>query len=198
MKVLALIPNFLTLSRVLATIFMCFYYYFEMPFKYEVLFITFVLSSISDFFDGYLSRKWNVISNFGTCMDPISDKLLLIIALVILVDAKAINIIVAFVFITREVIISGLREFLALSKVALPVSRLAKWKTAFQLIGLSGCFLIKGSEITMFLSSKLNFPPFDIFFLNLKVITHTIVLLAVYTTIHTGALYIWKSRAYLK
>jgi CDP-diacylglycerol--glycerol-3-phosphate 3-phosphatidyltransferase len=198
MKVLALIPNFLTLSRVLATIFMCVYYYFEMPFKYEVLFVTFVLSSISDFFDGYLSRKWNVISNFGTCMDPISDKLLLIIALVILVDAKAINIIVAFVFITREVIISGLREFLALSKVALPVSRLAKWKTAFQLIGLSGCFLIKGSEITMFLSSKLNFPPFDIFFLNLKVITHTIVLLAVYTTIHTGALYIWKSRAYLK
>jgi CDP-diacylglycerol--glycerol-3-phosphate 3-phosphatidyltransferase len=169
-----------------------------MPFKYEVLFVTFVLSSISDFFDGYLSRKWNVISNFGICMDPISDKLLLIIALVILVDAKAINIIVAFVFITREVIISGLREFLALSKVALPVSRLAKWKTAFQLIGLSGCFLIKGSEITMFLSSKLNFTPFDIFFLHLDVITHAIVLLAVYTTIHTGVLYIWKSRTYLK
>jgi CDP-diacylglycerol--glycerol-3-phosphate 3-phosphatidyltransferase len=158
----------------------------------------FVHSSISDFFDGYLSRKWNAVSKFGTCMDPISDKLLLIISVVILIDAKAINIIVAFILIAREIIISGLREFLALSKINLPVSRIAKWKTAFQLIAIAGCFLIKSEVIINGLSPFFTLPPFNLFFLHLEFITQIALLLAVYTTLHTGVLYIWKSRHHLK
>ena len=198
MKILASIPNFLTISRVIATVFMVFYYYFNTPFKYEVLYVIFVISSISDFFDGYLSRKWNVVSKFGTCMDPISDKLLLIISILILVDAKAINIIVAFVLITREIIISGLREFLALSKIDLPVSRIAKWKTAFQLIAIAGCFLIKSEAIITTVSPFFTLPILNLFFPNLELITSIALAIAVYTTLHTGILYIWKSRQYLK
>jgi cardiolipin synthase len=189
-------PNFLTTFRVFASILMAFIYYLNVPYNHEILFFIFMISSISDFFDGYLSRKWNVVSNFGTCLDPISDKLLLVISLLILVHSENMNVIIASILVSREIIISGLREFLAQSEVKLPVSRLAKWKTAFQLVGISMCFFASTTIFKEFFHNYLHIFPLSFVLDNLEISTNFVLFLAVYTTLHTGFLYIWNSRKY--
>jgi CDP-diacylglycerol--glycerol-3-phosphate 3-phosphatidyltransferase len=99
------VPNLITLSRMVGAAFMVLYYYFGESYKFEILWIIFSLAGISDFLDGYLSRKWNVTSNLGKCLDPISDKLLLITSLLILVHARVIDLIIAFILMGREIII---------------------------------------------------------------------------------------------
>ena len=192
------IPNAITISRVISTFLMVFYYYFKAPFYQEVLFFVFTISSISDFFDGYLSRKWNVVSNLGTCLDPISDKLLTITCLVLLIDAKGVNLIFAFIIVMREIIISGLREFLSLSKIELPVSRVAKWKTAFQLIGIGTCFFAQSKHFPIWTEAYIKFPPFNFLVKNVDALAQITMTLAVITTLYTGILYIINSAKYLK
>lgn len=184
------LPNILTIARMIITILMVFYYLSNVSYKFEILYCAFVIASVSDFFDGYLSRKLNAISNLGRCLDPISDKLLLITALFILVDANFISFIIAFIFVAREMIISGLREFLALEQVNLPVSKLAKWKTVFQLTGIAMCFFENAPGI-------LNlFPGFIIE--NMSSITNVTLIIAVILTLYTGFIYIFQSRKFLK
>jgi cardiolipin synthase len=196
------IPNMLTIGRMIGTIFMVFYYYFATFYKFEMLWFIFFLASVSDYFDGYISRKFNAVSNFGKCLDPISDKLLLITALLILVDAKLINLIIAFILIGREIIISGLREFLSLQNVELPVSRLSKWKTAFQLLGVGMCFFSNAYYITSgYLNHFADFTllaPLTYVIENIEIATNVILVIAIYTTLHTAFSYICSSAKYLK
>lgn len=194
------IPNFLTITRMIGTIFMVFYYLYGSH-TFDVLWILFTLFSISDFFDGYISRKFNATSNFGKCLDPISDKLLLLTALFIVVDAKILHIMFAFLLMSREIIISGLREFLALEKIELPVSRLAKWKTALQLIALGMCFFLKADATIMYYNTYfadiLIFYPLTLLIQNLEVAMYFTLACAIYTSFHTAIIYIYKSRQYL-
>ena len=198
----AKVPNILTIGRMLGTLLMVLYYCFFESYKFEILWTIFFISAISDFFDGYLSRKFNATSNFGKCLDPISDKLLLITAIFLLIDAKQINLFVAFALMGREIVISGLREFLALQKVELPVSRLAKWKTMFQLVGVGMCFFVKADAIIFFVLNACNgilvLMPITLLFENLEVFKNLILALAVYTTLHTGVSYLYSSSKYLK
>lgn len=185
-----------------STAFMIIYYYFEGKYKFEVLWIIFSLAGLSDFLDGYLSRKWNVTSNLGKCLDPISDKLLLITSILILIHARYINLIAAFILMSREIIISGLREFLALEKISLHVSKLAKWKTAFQIIGIGACFF-KGSKalISLYMEYCSNIfllYPLTLSIKNIDIFVNATLFLAVYATLHTGVSYICKSSKYLK
>jgi CDP-diacylglycerol--glycerol-3-phosphate 3-phosphatidyltransferase len=200
-NIVSKIPNFLTLSRIGATIFMVFYYLYAKSNIFEVLFWVFVVAGFSDYFDGYFSRKLKATSNFGKCLDPISDKLLLIASLFILIDAKLINLLVAFTLMTREIIISGLREFLSLQKVPLPVSRLSKWKTSFQLIAVGYCFFL-GSPITPCYYEAFTqyaiFYPIKFIVDNAVIGRDIFIILAVYTTIHSGVSYIYHSARYLK
>ena len=104
--------------------------------------IFFVSAGLSDFLDGYLARKYSITSDFGTMLDPIADKLLVIlvgIALCYRGDINSVNLIPFFLIVSREVFISGLREFLALKKekISIPVSYLGKYKTAFQIMAIS-------------------------------------------------------------
>lgn len=101
--------------------------------------VLFVLAAITDYFDGYIARNYNQLSTWGRVLDPIADKLL--VAAVILMIAvtdrlNGINFIPAVVILLREVAVSGLREFLAELRVGLPVTKLAKWKTAAQMTAL--------------------------------------------------------------
>ena len=114
----------------------------------------FIISSISDYFDGYLARTLNQSSRLGTLLDPIADKLLVASVIVVLVDTRVIaniHVIPAIVILLREIAISGLREFLAKLNTDMPVSRLAKYKTTFQMVSLSILIISLGFELNDFL-----------------------------------------------
>ena len=139
------IPNILTLLRIAL-----------IPFIATLLFITFAwaawaalvlytLACVSDWLDGFLARRMNVTSAFGRFLDPIADKLLIAILLLLFAGLDRINglwLIPACVIMFREVIIAGLREFLGPQNITIHVSKLAKWKTTSQMIALG--FLVVG------------------------------------------------------
>ncbi len=102
--------------------------------------ILFVIAAVPDWFDGYFARRYHQISRFGRFLDPIADKLLVAAALVMLVDnhtLRDVNVLAAMIILAREILVSGLREFLAELRVSLPVSALAKWKTAVQMVAIA-------------------------------------------------------------
>jgi len=105
----------------------------------------FVAAAITDFLDGYLARAWSQQSSLGRMLDPIADKLLVAATLLVLAADKVIagwSLWAAIVILCREILVSGLREFLAELRVPVPVSTIAKWKTTVQLVALG--FLIAG------------------------------------------------------
>ena len=110
--------------------------------------VFYALACLTDFLDGYLARKLKQISDIGIFLDPIADKILVGALFVVLVDVGRINgfwVLPALVIIIREFLISGLREYLGPKNVQMPVSQLAKWKTATQMVALG--FLVGGNAI---------------------------------------------------
>ena len=105
----------------------------------------FIIAAVTDFFDGYYARMWNQQSAFGRMLDPIADKLLVVSCLLMLAadgTIKGWSLWAAIVILCREILVSGLREYLAALHVRVPVTQLAKWKTAVQLVAVG--FLIAG------------------------------------------------------
>ena len=143
------IPNLLTYGRILAVplIVLCFFVEGKLASsnlaRWVALWI-FVIASISDFLDGYLARIWNQTSNIGRMLDPIADKLL-ISSILLLVAADGTiagwSLWAAIIILCREILVSGLREYLAGLKVGVPVTRIAKWKTTLQLVAIRVLFL---------------------------------------------------------
>ncbi len=140
------LPNILTFGRVLIVplVVACLFWPEAFALRWTALGL-FTLAAVTDFFDGYLARAWEQQSALGRMLDPIADKLLVSAVLMILVADGAIkswSIWAAIVILCREILVSGLREFLAELKVSVPVSKVAKWKTTAQLLALG--FLIAG------------------------------------------------------
>ena len=138
-RVLSL-PNVLTYGRIAAVPAMvaCFYVLADDA-RYWTAFGIFTAAGITDFFDGYLARAWEQQSTLGRMLDPIADKLLVGAALIVLVADRTIegwSLWAAIIILCREILVSGLREFLAELKVSIPVTWLAKWKTAMQMVAL--------------------------------------------------------------
>ncbi len=133
------IPNLLTYGRVAAVV-LALIVMTHMPYAKQLLFWIFFVAAVSDFFDGYLARKWNAVTPIGTMLDQISDKLLIVVMLIYLLklDRGWTMLLPVSLIILRELYISGLREFLALKKVPLPVSSIGKWKTAIQMLAVGG------------------------------------------------------------
>jgi len=144
------IPNMLTYARILAVplVVLCFFLEGELrssDFARWLAFAIFVLASITDFLDGYLARIWKQTSNIGKMLDPIADKLLVASVLLLMAADGTIagwSIWAAIIILCREILVSGLREYLAGLKVSVPVTRLAKWKTTVQLLAVG--FLLAG------------------------------------------------------
>lgn len=133
------LPNLLTLSRIIIIPVLVGLFYLDGDGWRWVSVVLFSLAGVTDYFDGYLARRWAQISAFGRFLDPIADKLLVAAVILMLVATGRIRglvVLPALVILCREVMVSGLREFLAQVNVGVPVSRLAKWKTALQLIAL--------------------------------------------------------------
>ena len=133
------LPNLLTLSRIIIIPVLIGLFYLDGDVWRWVSVVLFTTAGVTDYFDGYLARRWSQISAFGRFLDPIADKLLVAAVILMLVATDRIAgwvVLPALVILCREVMVSGLREFLAQVNVGVPVSRLAKWKTALQLIAL--------------------------------------------------------------
>lgn len=133
------LPNLLTLSRILAIPLIVATFYLDGNAARWVACVIFVIAAVTDFFDGYLARRSNSVSNLGRFLDPIADKLLVAAVLLMLTATRRlhdISVLPALVILLREILVSGLREFLAELRVGMPVSRLAKWKTALQMVAL--------------------------------------------------------------
>lgn len=138
------IPNYLTILRIIAIPLIVMSFYFEdSKFAHRFGGIIFAAASLTDFFDGYLARKYDIVSNLGKMLDPIADKVLVGCVLVLLVKAGRADEIPCLLILAREFVVAGLREFLAQVSVSVPVTRLAKIKTAMQMISMT--MLIIGS-----------------------------------------------------
>ena len=139
------LPNILTLSRIAVIPPIIGLFYVSAPWAAWLSCALFAAAGITDYFDGYLARSWAQESVLGRFLDPIADKLLVVATLFMLVAFQRIDrwsVLPAAVILLREVLVSGLREYLAGLAVGLPVSRLAKWKTTIQMVALG--FLIVG------------------------------------------------------
>jgi CDP-diacylglycerol--glycerol-3-phosphate 3-phosphatidyltransferase len=144
------LPNLLTLSRIFAVPILVFLLWRPQPIDYSITFVLYCIVGITDYFDGYLARAQGRISRLGQFLDPIADKIMVAAVLMMLISSRksnpvpeidGLNIIPALVILLREIIVSGLREYLAPLNVSVPVSRLAKWKTTLQLVALGALIL---------------------------------------------------------
>lgn len=134
------LPNLLTISRIVVIPVIFLTIYIHSAWWYLIGGSLFIIAAITDYLDGYLARSRNELSAFGRLLDPIADKLLVVSALMIIVAnglVDNISYIPVVVILCREILVSGLREFLSAVRVGLPVTRLAKWKTGFQMTALS-------------------------------------------------------------
>jgi CDP-diacylglycerol--glycerol-3-phosphate 3-phosphatidyltransferase len=147
------LPNILTLSRIFAVPILVFLLWKPSWFDYGITFVLYCLVGITDYFDGYLARAQGAVSRLGIFLDPIADKIMVVAVIVMLISTRkasgepiihGLHIIAALVILLREITVSGLREFLAGLQVSVPVSRLAKWKTTFQLVAL-GALILAGA-----------------------------------------------------
>ena len=144
------LPNLLTLSRIVTLPLLAFLLWWpDWRLGYGLAFGLYCLMGITDYFDGYISRSSGAVSRLGVFLDPIADKIM--VATVILVlTAQGIlrgpyvgdmHVIAGLIILIREIAVSGLREFLGPLQVSIPVSRLAKWKTTFQMVCLGALIL---------------------------------------------------------
>ena len=139
------LPNLLTWLRILAIPLLVLIYLtpdtvlgWTMPTRNIVATVLFTAAAITDWFDGYLARKMNLMSPFGAFLDPVADKLLVCSALIVLLDMDRVNALVALIIIGREITISALREWMANmgARNQVAVSTIGKYKTGFQMVAI--------------------------------------------------------------
>lgn len=147
------LPNILTLSRIFAVPLLGFLLWWpEWQLGYLVGFFLYCVIALTDFFDGYLARAQGTVSKLGQFLDPIADKIM-VAAVILILTAQGymrgpyvgdLHVIAGLVILVREITVSGLREFLGGIQVSVPVTKLAKWKTTFQL-GALGALILGGA-----------------------------------------------------
>jgi cardiolipin synthase (CMP-forming) len=147
------LPNLLTLSRiVMVPLLVALLWQPQWQAGYAVAFVLYCLMGVTDYLDGYLARAQGAVSKLGVFLDPIADKIMVAAVILMLVGTRfedraiitGVHLIAALVILLREIAVSGLREFLGGIQVSVPVSRLAKWKTTFQLVAL-GALILAGA-----------------------------------------------------
>ena len=146
------LPNILTLSRIVTVpLLVAFLWYPGWVLGYALGFALYCLMGVTDYFDGYLARAQGTVSKLGQFLDPIADKIMIAAVILMLVGTRheaasitGIHLIPALVILLREIAVSGLREFMAGLQVSVPVSQLAKWKTALQIVAL-GALILAGA-----------------------------------------------------
>ena len=178
------IPNILTIGRIIIVPIFVIAFFLPGLFGDLIPFFLFVFASFTDYLDGVLARLFKEESKLGELLDPIADKILVSAALILLVmngTIKNYEVIAAIIILTREILISGLREFLANTSVALPVSSLTKLKTFLQMLSIS--ILLTGESG----NKIINFQDY-----NAQTIGIILLWLSAFLTLYTGYDYIAK------
>ena len=178
------IPNILTIGRIILVPFFVVAFYLPGFYGDLTALVLFVVASFTDFLDGMLARMLGEESKLGELLDPIADKIIVATALILLVMDGTIRhyeVIAAIIILTREILISGLREFLAKGQVKLPVSNLAKLKTFLQMIAIA--LLLTGETG----NKILNFQDY-----NAQTIGIILLWLSAFLTLYTGYEYLRK------
>ncbi|HEY4202871.1 MAG TPA: CDP-diacylglycerol--glycerol-3-phosphate 3-phosphatidyltransferase [Devosiaceae bacterium] len=142
---LTALPNLLTYGRIVAIPIIVWCALSGPPALRWLAFVLYVAAAISDYFDGYYARKWQIVSPLGRMLDPIADKLLigaLIVALAFDHSIGPWELIPAIAILVREIFVSGLREFMGAAGIVVHVTKLAKWKTTAQLVALGAVLLL--------------------------------------------------------
>ena len=138
------LPNWLTLLRLVAAPMVAvMFLYFTRPYADWFALVLFITAAVTDWFDGYLARAWKQETKLGTMLDPIADKAMVVIALMVIIGFSSWSpwlVLPATVILFREVFVSGLREFLGDTAGTLKVTKLAKWKTTLQMIAIAVLF----------------------------------------------------------
>jgi cardiolipin synthase len=192
------IPNILTTLRLFAapgTAVM--FLYFNRPWADWFALVLFLGAAITDFFDGYLARLWKQESKFGAMLDPIADKAMVVIALLVITGFSGMNpwlLLPSTVIMFREVVISGLREFLGNTSKKLAVTKLAKWKTTVQMVAIAVLFASGVGTAEDPLGLKLKPAGVDLLYTLGKVLLWAAAAL----TLATGWDYFTKALPYLK
>jgi len=178
------IPNILTIGRIIIVPFFVLAFYLPGFYGDLTAFVLFVIASFTDFLDGMLARMWGEESKLGELLDPIADKIIVATALILLVMSGTIRhyeVIAAIIILTREILISGLREFLARGQIKLPVTNLAKLKTFLQMVAIA--LLLTGETGNRIL----NFQDY-----NAQTIGIILLWLSAFLTLYTGYEYLRK------
>lgn len=139
------LPNILTISRIVLLPVLIGLFFIEGACAAWMALWVYIFCAVTDFFDGWIARKYNITSGIGTFLDPISDKIMVAALLLALATFDRLDgywMIPAIIILSREFLIAGLREYLGPQNIKMPVSRLAKWKTGLQMTALG--FLVIG------------------------------------------------------
>jgi CDP-diacylglycerol---glycerol-3-phosphate 3-phosphatidyltransferase len=184
------LPNILTLSRLGLTVLLVGSLSVEYPWRFAIALLLFLLASLTDYLDGVLARRWNLITDFGKLMDPLADKILTASAFICLIPFGALPAWAVIVIISREFLITGLRLLASSKGMILPAEKLGKHKTAWQMITIvfflallaADDFTPEGTEIVDLLWG----------YGGAALVTITVVL-----TVFSGSAYLWKNRALL-
>jgi len=178
------IPNILTIGRIIIVPFFVLSFYLPGFYGDLTACVLFVIASFTDFLDGMLARMMGEESKLGELLDPIADKIIVATALILLVMSGTIRhyeVIAAIIILTREILISGLREFLARGQIRLPVTNLAKLKTFLQMVAIA--LLLTGETG----NKILNFQDY-----NAQTIGIILLWLSAFLTLYTGYEYLRK------
>ena len=178
------IPNILTIGRIIIVPFFVLAFYLPGFYGDLTACVLFVIASFTDFLDGMLARMMGEESKLGELLDPIADKIIVATALILLVMSGTIRhyeVVAAIIILTREILISGLREFLARGQIKLPVSNLAKLKTFLQMVAIA--LLLTGETG----NKVLNFQDY-----NAQTIGIILLWLSAFLTLYTGYEYLRK------
>ena len=178
------IPNYLTIGRIIIVPIFVFTFYLPGTYGDLLPFLLFTIASFTDFLDGLLARMYKEESKLGELLDPIADKIIVATALILLVmngTIKNFEVIAAIIILTREILISGLREFLEKGKINLPVSSLAKLKTFLQMFAIA--MLLTGETG----NKIINFQEY-----NAQTIGIILLWLSAFLTLYTGYEYLRK------
>src|ERR1700753_2608227 len=195
------VPNAITMLRILLVPVFAVAFVMPGPGARIVAFLVFALAGISDWLDGFAARKLKAGSDFGRMLDPIADKVLVAVALMMLVaegDIRQFNLttglhsllrlVPSLIILSREILVSGLREFLAGTRVSVPVTAIAKLKTAVQMIAIGAMILTPLAD---------TFVP-GIPSLTYAAIAYGLLWIAAALTVYTGVFYFKNGLTYLR
>ena len=189
------LPNKLTVARlVLSFVFVALLSIESIPFGKTAALVVFCIAAITDFLDGYLARKHNLVTNFGKLMDPLADKILMCAGFVLLTRLELIPAWIVVVILSREFLVTGLRLLASAEGVVLAAENLGKYKTVFQIVTVIYFLLILAATESAFAWIS---PLFEIRLFSSAILGQLLIWVSLILTLLSGVSYVWKNRKIL-